>query len=466
MNNRYFIAASSVLIAASVSIPDVQAAHFPDVQQGTEMGDAIYTLANKQILNGYPDGYFKAHLPVTRGQVAKIIANTLQLDYSSVENPQFQDIPTNHLFYPYIAALTNIGVFHISGARFDAERPMTRAEVAKVLTVAFDLPSVGQHPFKDVDEQWSYYINALYSNGITTGTYPTIFDVDNPVTRGQLALFIDRLQKQLQRVQATFTSEQFGNEPIAAMVVSGHGDEKAVRIESNNAFSNITISAKNIGSAYVYVGPVDPVTHDWNGTPQLYRFSTSLTEGKLLLTKTFVTEPIYAAVQLPIYDGAGAFSFTYVNGQPVAKDAVVIESKRNEFDGEQEQSIWLKNIYGQLLVSYTNKDGKAVQKAIFVEQKPYALKATVGDYVKNSYTVPVEQLAQYGLTDTFIDSKVFEGKTESSKVHVAVSAEQIVISPQAAGQFTLYLVDTQYRLHPVNVTILPFGEGYLLQLNE
>lgn len=466
MNKRFLIAATTVGFVVTASMPQAHAATFPDVQKGTEMGDAIYALANKQIINGYPDGQFKAHLSVTRGQMAKIIANTLQLDISKVENPGFEDVSKTHIFYPYIAALTSIGVFNSNAKKFNPDRPMTRAEVAKVLTVAFDLPSVGQHPFQDVNEQWSYYINALYSNGITKGTSPTAFDVNSPVTRGQLALFIVRLQSQLKQVQATFTSEQFNGEPISAMLVAGFGNEKTLYIETATDQSSITVRANDLGTAYVYIGSVDPDTNDWRDTPKLYQFTSAMVQGKLQLTSTIQSTPIYGAVQLPIYDSVGPFSLSYLNGEAVEKEALVIENKRNEFDGTQEQSIWLKSIYGELLATYTNNEGEVVQKAIFVEQKPYYLKATVGDYVTNSYTVSAEKLGQLGLTETFIDSKVFEGLTESSKVNVTLTNKEIEISPLAAGQFTIYLVDTQYRLHPISLNVLPFGKGYLLQLNE
>lgn len=470
MNNRYFIATSTAIVACCAVMSPVHAITFPDVQEGTELGDAIYALANKQIINGYPDGEYKAHLSVTRGQVAKIIANTLQLNLENTENPGFQDISTDHLFYPYIAALTNIGVFNGSASHFYPDKAMTRAEVAKVLTVAFDLPSVGQHPFHDVNDQWAYYINALYSNGVTTGVEPTLFGLNSPVTRGQLALFIQRLQTQLDQVKTTFTSAQFDNQPIAASIVHGFGHESTVMIETKQhpvtTESTVTISPKNIGSAYVHVGAIDPLTNEWVGTPLLYQFTTSLVQGKLQVTKELQTTPLYTPVQLPIYDGIAPFSFTYVNGQPVSEQSIIIESKRNEFDGEQEHSIWLKNIYGELLVSYTNKDGQQKQKAVFIEQKPFYLEATVGEYVTNSFIMPIENFAKYGITDVIIDSKVFEGQEESPKVKVEMIDGQIAFTPRATGDFIVYLVDSQYRLHPITLRVQSFGQGYLLQFQQ
>ena len=99
---------------------------------------AIAALAEKKILNGYTDGTFKPNEPITRAQMAKILANAFEL--SSV----FETLPFTDVF--------------------------VKAESFR-------------------------YINALYSYAITTGTSASTYSPGNRVTRGQLAVFITRAEK-------------------------------------------------------------------------------------------------------------------------------------------------------------------------------------------------------------------------------------------------------------------------------
>ena len=46
---------------------------------------------------------------MTRGQAASIIVEVLGLDIENVKDPKFSDVPKNHQFYKYVAALQNEG---------------------------------------------------------------------------------------------------------------------------------------------------------------------------------------------------------------------------------------------------------------------------------------------------------------------------------------------------------------------
>lgn len=65
-----------------------------------------------------------------------------------------------------------------------------------MLVRTFDLKGTKKMPFKDANESGlKNDISAMYAYGITIGTSKTAFGVNKPVTRGQLALFIHRIQK-------------------------------------------------------------------------------------------------------------------------------------------------------------------------------------------------------------------------------------------------------------------------------
>lgn len=70
---------------------------------------------------------------------------------------------------------------------------LTRAEVAAFLYRLNGEPDVQQHPFTDITHAWQDRPVAwLRASGITTGTSPTTFSPNTPVSRGQLATFLYR----------------------------------------------------------------------------------------------------------------------------------------------------------------------------------------------------------------------------------------------------------------------------------
>lgn len=196
MNNKLFLTtlvASSVIVAA----PTAFANDFTDVDYHTEMGQAIQSLVDRGIVNGYGDGTFRPNSLVTRGHAAHILAGVLKLDTTNAK-ANFTDVPASHTNYRAIAALTQKGIItgHSDGS-FRPNDPITREQMAIILTRAFHLTAEDlQLPFTDVKRGTAAYtyVSALYFNGITSGITATIFDLKSPVTRGHLSVFISRAE--------------------------------------------------------------------------------------------------------------------------------------------------------------------------------------------------------------------------------------------------------------------------------
>lgn len=79
MKKIFFIALTFLLVISSgLTISDNAHAQstttFKDVKANTETGKAIYTMVEKGVLSGYPDGTFKPNQPVTNAQAAKMLA--------------------------------------------------------------------------------------------------------------------------------------------------------------------------------------------------------------------------------------------------------------------------------------------------------------------------------------------------------------------------------------------------------
>lgn len=210
MNRKKVIALATTasLMTASVIIPASVDAHpgggmpggykFKDVNDSHSHSASIYKLANRQIIKGYKDGTFRPNEQVTRGQVASIIANILNMDASTIPNPGFTDVTPGNSHYSGIAALVKAGVLSGYGdGTFRPNAPLTRGQMAKILVKAFQFKEAGyvHTPFTDVnDSEYSNFITTLYELGITRGTTQSTFSPNISVKRGQLASFVLRCE--------------------------------------------------------------------------------------------------------------------------------------------------------------------------------------------------------------------------------------------------------------------------------
>lgn len=133
-----------------------------------------------------------------RGEALKLISVALNIDFTYLEDPNFSDISPENRHFPYVAALTQLGI--ISGFPDQTFRPdeaITRAQIAKLLVTAFELESKksSKLPFVDVRKNswYFHYVETLYQNKITTGTSATTYSPQESIKKIELANFIYRI---------------------------------------------------------------------------------------------------------------------------------------------------------------------------------------------------------------------------------------------------------------------------------
>ncbi|MEY2366859.1 S-layer homology domain-containing protein [Lysinibacillus capsici] len=216
------LTASAVVVAPITS----EASSFKDVQRTHPFYEEIKNLNDRGIIKGFKDGTFKPEQNLTRGQAAKIIAGVLELDTSNVSNPNFKDIPTNHLYFGAIAALRQEGIIDgYEDGTFRQHEFIQRNHVAKILANAFKLKASNTNslPFTDVRVEYKDAIAALYENNVTTGKTATFFDGSSNVTRGQMAAFITRSEGIVNPPTQPSQSVTFKVEEYTANELAIHG---------------------------------------------------------------------------------------------------------------------------------------------------------------------------------------------------------------------------------------------------
>lgn len=154
-------------------------------------GTTVATTAKAEVKDAAID--FSVY--ASRGEVALQLAKAMDLDTSDTNSP-FADVKSTSKYAGAATALYKAGVFTGDDkGKFNPTSPLTRAQMAKVLVIAFDLELQGStQSFTDVPKShWSNeFVSILASTGITKGKGDGTFGLNDNVTLTHLSAFMDR----------------------------------------------------------------------------------------------------------------------------------------------------------------------------------------------------------------------------------------------------------------------------------
>lgn len=116
------------------------AASFSDVSPSSKYSNAIETLANKGVINGYEDGTFKPDQKVNRVEALKMILKAASISSDTVEASEFSDVPHSEWFAPFVSTAKKRGIVSGDGStgKFLPARVVIKAEFLKMSLLAFD----------------------------------------------------------------------------------------------------------------------------------------------------------------------------------------------------------------------------------------------------------------------------------------------------------------------------------------
>ncbi|MGG3739375.1 S-layer homology domain-containing protein [Aeribacillus pallidus] len=189
---RKFVATAATATLVASAVTPAAAASFTDVSDRYK--EAVDYLVEKGVTNGVSETSFGTSQEIKRADAAVMIAKLLGLDTENAPDAGFTDVPERAR--GAVNALKAAGIINGKTATtFGAEDPMTRAEMAKVIANAYKLTGEDvELPFTDVSKTFEPYVKALYKHGITTGKNATQFGSNDKVTRGEFALFTHRTE--------------------------------------------------------------------------------------------------------------------------------------------------------------------------------------------------------------------------------------------------------------------------------
>ncbi|MDW0116080.1 S-layer homology domain-containing protein [Sporosarcina thermotolerans] len=209
----YFIGVEQVRYSDSTGVYTLQAL-FGTVDNETEPKDNVgptqalafldvadrykaavdYLVANK-ITQGFSKTEFGVYAKIKRVDAAVLVVKALNLDTTFVKDAGFKDVPARAA--NAVNILVEKGIMEgESKTIFGSDAELTRGEMALILSKAYKLDGADTTiQFNDVSDKYSAAVKALVKYNITQGTTETLFGTSNSITRGDMAIFIHRVEQ-------------------------------------------------------------------------------------------------------------------------------------------------------------------------------------------------------------------------------------------------------------------------------
>ncbi|MDO3408304.1 S-layer homology domain-containing protein [Saccharibacillus sp. CPCC 101409] len=183
-------------------------------------------------MRGYPDGTFQPQRSVSRAELAAILNRTMQKKDVVDSAVVFNDVSLGKWARADILAAVEQGWMRgTSSTRFEPDRAVTRAEMAQILMNVYQWTPAAStaSSFSDVNGHWaSRAIAAAASQGVLSGYSNGTFRPDQPLTRAETVVLINRLT---QRPSAPELPVTWSDVPSSA---SAYGDIMAASLDHSS----------------------------------------------------------------------------------------------------------------------------------------------------------------------------------------------------------------------------------------
>ncbi|TVX95000.1 S-layer homology domain-containing protein [Cohnella terricola] len=145
---------------------------------------------------GHPDGKFKTQNTLSRAELAAIVARLINGGHTT-KKAEYSDVTDHHWANGYIRIVTDNGIFTgFKDGTFHPDAPVSREELAVVMARYLKLENsdpINPH-FTDVQGRWSASaIEALYRNGMVNGYVDGTFKPSNSIIRSEAVTLINKM---------------------------------------------------------------------------------------------------------------------------------------------------------------------------------------------------------------------------------------------------------------------------------
>lgn len=236
-NKLLATAATATLVAGAIA-PFASAASFTDV--APKYKEAVDFVVSKGI-QGFDADTFGTSQNIKRVDAAVMVAKVLGLDVDNAPASGFTDVPDRAA--KYVNAIKAAGITQgKTTTKFDSQSPITRGELAIWIQKGFELQAAGELPFTDVSPRYEEAVKALVHNKVTNGVSATQFGVTQNAKRGDFAIFLFKAAQAQSPEVVEVTNVTAVNGKEITVEFNAAIDEESLKDASNNDV--ITVVAK------------------------------------------------------------------------------------------------------------------------------------------------------------------------------------------------------------------------------
>jgi len=153
------------------------------------------TVTTKSFINGFENGTVRPNDLITRAQLAQIVYS-LYYKSGDVSGVNYSEVSSSHWAYNAISFVSAQG--YMTGypdGTFKPDSPITRAEIATVISRLKNLQNSQQATFTDVSGHWATeHINKLVAAGFISGYPDNTFKPNDNATRAEAVSIISKAE--------------------------------------------------------------------------------------------------------------------------------------------------------------------------------------------------------------------------------------------------------------------------------
>ena len=209
----------------------VFAVNFSDLTSDCWAYEPIVEMANKGILNGYPDGTFLPNKSITRAEFAKILVLSLNLKDEENKNNIFDDVDSTHWSYNYVRIASNYLSGYTNGSQiyFMPDEEAVREDMAVAIVMAtnlqskeYDLSTLDRFSDKDsISESFKKYVAIAVENNLMRGNADGTFNPKGKLTRAEVSQLMLNTTKELEKIAINETEKE-DNKAEKELISSGN----------------------------------------------------------------------------------------------------------------------------------------------------------------------------------------------------------------------------------------------------
>ena len=259
---------------------------------GTIYGHAVWFVTTNGIAQGLTQTYFGVEEPIKRVDAAMILGNFVFMDETDVPKAAFTDVPPRAV--EIVSALKHSGIVNgKSATQFGSDLKITRGEAAIMLYNGHKdiFPSTEELDdglmFSDVSNRYKNAVHVLSAAGIIKGKTNNKFGTNEALTRGQLALLIERIYY----YEGPLGQEDKADYPAEDMGISIETDKTSYTPAKD---ANMKITIKNSGDQHYLFTPEYEVQKlvdgKWYEVPYSNLISFPVIMGELEANSTQVND--------------------------------------------------------------------------------------------------------------------------------------------------------------------------------